>query len=171
MSKTPRAKSKSRPETCIRLYTFYNAACPQCPSNNTPPSPWDPPASLKFHSSHRDQVVRVAILPDAVAKEVDDLNRSFRNLLKGTVWENDMLITTQWPSNAESKTDCNGAPMPTFLANTTLETYSQGQVPLASSSCMAVMAMQRRGTYRRSPRISHSYWRRPSARMTSAACR
>lgn len=118
-------------------YTFYNAACPQCPSNNTPPSPWDPPASLKFHSSHRDQVVRAAILPDAVAKEVDDLNRSFRNLLKGTVWENYMLITTQWPSNAESKTDCNGAPMPTFLANTTLETYSQGQVPLASSSCMA----------------------------------
>jgi len=26
---------------------------------------------------------------------------------------------------------------PTFLANSTLETYSQGQVPLASSSCMA----------------------------------
>jgi hypothetical protein len=118
-------------------YTFYNAACPRCTSNNTPPSPWDPPASLKFHSSDKSQVVRSTILPDSVAKEVDDLNRSFRNLLKGTVWENYMLITTQWPSNAGSKTDCNGAPMPTFLANTTLETYSQGQVPLASSSCMA----------------------------------
>jgi hypothetical protein len=118
-------------------YTFYNAACPRCTSNNTPPSPWDPPASLKFHSSDKSQVVRSTILPDSVAKEVDDLNRSFRSLLKGTVWENYMLITTQWPSNAGSKTDCNGAPMPTFLANTTLETYSQGQVPLASSSCMA----------------------------------
>jgi len=118
-------------------YTFYNAACPRCTSNNTPPSPWDPPASLKFHSSDKTQVVRSTILPDAVAKEVDDLNRSFRNLLKGTVWENYMLITTQWPSNNESKTDCNGVPMPMFLANTTLETYSQGRVPLASSSCMA----------------------------------
>jgi hypothetical protein len=58
-------------------------------------------------------------------------------LLKGTVWENYMLITTQWPSDAKSKTDCNGAPTPTYLANTTLETYSQGRVPLASSSCMA----------------------------------
>ena len=118
-------------------YTFYNAACPRCGSNNTPPSPWDPPASLKFHASDKSQVVRSTILPDAVAQEVDDLNRSFRNLLKGTVWENYLLITTQWPSNNESKTDCNGAPMPTFLANTTLETYSQGRVPLASSSCMA----------------------------------
>jgi hypothetical protein len=31
----------------------------------------------------------------------------------------------------------NCAPAPTFLANSTLETYSQGNVPLASSSCMA----------------------------------
>ena len=30
-----------------------------------------------------------------------------------------------------------GAPAPTYLANTTLETYSQGRTPLASSSCMA----------------------------------
>lgn len=118
-------------------YTFFNAGCPRCPDNKTPPSPWDPPASLQFHSNHRSQVIRSIIFPDAVAKEVDDLNKRFRTLLKGTVWENYMLITTQWPSDAQSKTDCNGAPMPTFLANTTLETYSQGQVPLASSSCMA----------------------------------
>ena len=31
----------------------------------------------------------------------------------------------------------NCAPAPTFLANSTLETYSQGTNPLASSSCMA----------------------------------
>ena len=53
------------------------------------------------------------------------------------MWENYELLATQWPSNTASKTDCNGAPAPTFLANTTLETYSQGVVPLASSSCMA----------------------------------
>jgi hypothetical protein len=31
----------------------------------------------------------------------------------------------------------NCAPAPTFLANSTLETYSQGTDPLASSSCVA----------------------------------
>jgi hypothetical protein len=120
-------------------YTFYNATCApsQCPPNHTPSDPWDPPASLTFHSNDRSQVVRTTILPTVVAAEVADLNQKFRVLLKGTVWENYELLATQWPSKADSKTDCNGAPAPTFLANTTLETYSQGVVPLASSSCMA----------------------------------
>jgi len=118
-------------------YSFYNPACTQCSSNHTPPDPWDPPESLKFHSDDRSQVVRTKMLPDEVAAEVAELNRGFRALLKGTVWENYALLATQWPSKADSKTDCNGAPAPTFLANTTLETYSQGVVPLASSSCMA----------------------------------
>ena len=30
----------------------------------------------------------------------------------------------------------NCAPAPTYLANSTLETYSQGEIPQASSSCM-----------------------------------
>lgn len=120
-------------------YTFYNATCApsQCAPNHTPSDPWDPPASLTFHSSDRSQVVRTTILPPVVADEVADLNVKFRALLKGTVWENYELLATQWPSDAGSKTDCNGAPAPAFLANTTLETYSQGVVPLASSSCMA----------------------------------
>ena len=29
-----------------------------------------------------------------------------------------------------------GVPAPTYLANTTLETYSQGDTPLSSSSCI-----------------------------------
>ena len=33
--------------------------------------------------------------------------------------------------------DPTGVPAPTYLSNTTLETYSQGTTPLASSSCMA----------------------------------
>ena len=32
--------------------------------------------------------------------------------------------------------DMNCAPAPAFLANSTLETYSQGEIPQASSSCM-----------------------------------
>ena len=118
-------------------YSFYNPGCPTCPINQTPPDPWDPPASLKFPTNDKSQVVRIKMLPNAVLQEVADLNRQFRALLKGTVWENYMLLATQWPSDAGSKTDCNGSPAPTYLANTTLETYSQGRVPLASSSCMA----------------------------------
>lgn len=117
-------------------YSFYNPDCPQCPVNTTPSDPWDPPQSLKLHSSERSQVVRVEMLPDDVIAEVAELNRGFHSLLKGTVWENYVLLATQWPSEFDSKTDCNGVPAPTFLANTTLETYSQGRVPLASSSCM-----------------------------------
>jgi hypothetical protein len=66
-----------------------------------------------------------------------------------------MLLSTQWPSafpcanqkdrvevRDDPKTDfakqpdMNCAPAPTYLANSTLETYSQGKVPLASSNCM-----------------------------------
>jgi hypothetical protein len=69
-----------------------------------------------------------------------------------------MLLSTQWPSDFrcaakkddvsrplpptpatdfKKEPDMNCAPAPTFLANSTLETYSQGTNPLASSSCMA----------------------------------
>ena len=33
--------------------------------------------------------------------------------------------------------DMTCSPAPTFFANSTLETYSQGDIPLASSSCIA----------------------------------
>jgi hypothetical protein len=68
-----------------------------------------------------------------------------------------MLLSTQWPSDFgcagktvqnpvpdlppntdfDKQPDMNCAPAPAFLANSTLETYSQGSVPQASSSCMA----------------------------------
>jgi hypothetical protein len=118
-------------------YNFYNPACKGCAVNQTPPTPWDPDASLKFHSGYRSQVTRVHMLPEPVIDEVKKLNDQFRAFLKDTVWENYILLTTQWPSDFASKTDPTGAPAPTYLANTTLETYSQGRTPLASSSCMA----------------------------------
>ncbi len=118
-------------------YNFYNPACKDCAVNQTPPMPWDPDASLKFHSGYRSQVTREHMLPEPVIDEVKKLNDQFRAFLKDTVWENYILLTTQWPSDFASKTDPTGAPAPTYLANTTLETYSQGRTPLASSSCMA----------------------------------
>jgi hypothetical protein len=121
----------------LTRYNFFKAGCNDCQVNDVPQQPWDPDPSLKFATSYRSQVVRTKMLPTLVVNEVADLNRQFRALLKGTVWENYMLLATQWPSDHANKTDPNGAPAPTFLANTTLETYSQGRVPLASSSCMA----------------------------------
>jgi hypothetical protein len=120
-------------------YNFFNAACKKdcAAKNDTPPQPWDPDTSLKFKGDYRSQVVREKMVPTFILKEVADLNKSFRAILKGTVWENYVLLATQWPSDHASKTDPLGAPAPTYLANTTLETYSQGRIPLASSSCMA----------------------------------
>ena len=120
-------------------YSFFNANCSEahCPRNEIPPRPWDPPTSLQFPTKFRSQVVRINMVPAPVLAEVASLNTSFQKILKGTVWENYMLLTTQWPSDFASKTDPTGAPAPIYLANSTLETFSQGAIPLASSSCMA----------------------------------
>nr|BFE92490.1 hypothetical protein GCM10020185_30260 [Pseudomonas brassicacearum subsp. brassicacearum] len=59
-----------------------------------------------------------------------------------SVWANYQLISTQWPSDPPKNCQISaanplGSPAPSFLANATLETYIQGTVPQASSSCMA----------------------------------
>jgi hypothetical protein len=114
-------------------YNFYKPGCPatKCPINQPPPRPWNPNV-LPFPQGFTSQVIRLIEL----TSEVHELNKSFQSLLKGTVWENYILISTQWPTEGTSKTDPTGAPFPLFLANTTLETYSQGEVPQSSSSCM-----------------------------------
>ena len=69
-----------------------------------------------------------------------------------SVWQFYRLISTQWPTRPAglvspparkdgdvlrlSPADILGGPAPVFLANTTLESYIQGNVPSASSSCM-----------------------------------
>jgi hypothetical protein len=134
-------------------YSFFDRSCSadKCPPNQTPPWPWepDPARELKFHGSFNSQITRVTALTDATV----EINTAFQKLLKNTVWEHYMLISTQWPSNFactrlrsssptfpntdfQKQPDMTCAPAPTFLANSTLETYSQGDVPLASSSCI-----------------------------------
>jgi hypothetical protein len=115
-------------------YNFYNANCSpsKCAVNEPPPRPWDP-NKQPFPGGFKSQVTR--IIPQT--QEVLDMNASFQGILKGTVWANYMLISTQWPTNATSKTDPTGLPAPTYLANTTLETYIQGKVPQSSSNCIA----------------------------------
>jgi hypothetical protein len=139
-------------------YNFYKVGCDptQCPVNQTPPTPWDPKYrnGLKFFDSKfKSQIARVVPLTN----ETKEMNKQFQDILGNSVWKNYMLLSTQWPSDfncAKQKAtgtppppdpatdfkkepDMNCAPAPTFLANSTLETYSQGTNPLASSSCMA----------------------------------
>jgi hypothetical protein len=144
-------------------YNFFSVNCKDnCPAANaTPPRPWDPnPAlQLKFRKddSYKSQIVRETPLTDAAK----NMNKIFHSMLpKASVWQNYMLLSTQWPSvfdctklHSQSsdapapktdflkQPDMTCSPAPTFFANSTLETYSQaesdGDVPLASSSCIA----------------------------------
>jgi hypothetical protein len=128
-------------------YHFFNTNCrDDCPAENaTPPREfWQPDLALKleFGDTFRSQIVRETPLTDA-ARHMNDI---FHDILKGTVWENYMLLSTQWPSNFGCtnlhadflrQPDMTCSPAPTYFANSTLETYSQGEVPLASSSCIA----------------------------------
>jgi hypothetical protein len=128
------------------LYHFFRPPVvgPGPQANEPPPMAWDisePPKD--FHS----QIVRMRPLtPDVV-----NMNETAQGLpgIKDTVWKNYELISTQWPSDvdcakdlvADNESDPTCAPAPTFLANTTLETYSQedrrtGGVGQATSSCI-----------------------------------
>nr|WP_245220862.1 cytochrome C [Pseudomonas batumici] len=117
-------------------YLFYNVTS-STPANQPPARPWNP--AVKATPS---QIVRVIPLTAATKT----LNASYQKLLRtvnaNSVWANYQLISTQWPT--QPATDCElpsptnplGSPAPTFLANTTLETFIQGSVPQTSSSCM-----------------------------------
>jgi len=129
-------------------YNFYDPHCPRsrCPVNQTPPWPWDP------HSpppGFKSQITRV-VPPSDDAMKINAAARSTPGI-SGTVWSNYMLVSTQWPSDflcssdkdPHSHPDPTCAPAPVFLANATLETFSQEHpesrrgVPLASSSCIS----------------------------------
>jgi hypothetical protein len=131
-------------------FNFFQPDCADCNAvNETPPEPWNPHDQPVTADSGRSQVVREIPLTDATKQ----LNASVQGLLGGTVWQYYELVSTQWPTDASGSAQpdpsaandwCNplnpidetGAPAPAFLANTTLETYIQGTVPLASSSCI-----------------------------------
>jgi hypothetical protein len=120
-----------------------DAKAPYSYNSGNPPNDLAPPkAPLAISegnppSSNPDpmQVVRKQrITPDTM-----NTNRAYWALpeIKGTVWENYMLVLTQWPSApANPSIKHAGAPFPigpaSTLADTTMETYQQK----AGSSCM-----------------------------------
>lgn len=117
----------------LPAYNFFDANCKACKVNEPPPRPWNPGTPY----TKPTQVERVI----AITPEAQQLNAAYHQALAAavpdSVWLNYQLVSTQWPTNAQSKVDPTGVPAPSFLANTTLETYIQGHVKQTSSSCMA----------------------------------
>lgn len=119
-------------------FNFYNPGCSasKCPVNRQPPQPWNP-AVQPFPGGFRSQIVRTTKYPPQAVRSANRWNPQFQAALAGSVLANYQLVTTQWPTAPTDATDPNGAPFPLFAANATMETYVQGNVPQASSSCMA----------------------------------
>lgn len=129
-------------------YNYYNVKCTaaNCPPNQVPPRPWDPTKVSAFHT----QVVRMNMFKGnefaftcAAARNADAL-KLLLGVNPNSVWQNYQLISTMWPTNpgnGKCQADAGdpfGTPAPTFLANTTLETYIQGPplAPNVSSQCI-----------------------------------
>ena len=117
----------------LAAYNFYDKKCTDCDINQPPARPWNP----ANHHTKPTQVERVIPITDDARALNAQYHAALEAAVPGSVWVNYELVSTQWPTNAGSKTDPTGVPAPSFLANTTLETYIQGSVKQTSSSCMA----------------------------------
>ena len=111
------------------LYYKYGA---KSAVNEPPPRPWDPTAEYTTPS----QVVREIPITEQADSITNAYHESLKQINPKSVWQNYMLVSTQWPTDPKSKFDETGNPFPIYLANTTLETYIQGKIPEASSNCI-----------------------------------
>jgi hypothetical protein len=97
------------------------------------------PSSLKWDPNNGDktpsQVARILDFTATAKHENDVFDKLLRAANPQSVFANYRLVGTQFPSDTTSASDPSGVPRPVFLANTTMETYLQGNVPGVSSSC------------------------------------
>lgn len=130
--------------------SFFNPNCPTCPVNQqlaNPNSPELDPNGKPLNPP--TQVKRVNPIGDAFA---DTLNQQYQAMLKGSVWANYQLVSTQWVQFDDLA--------PAFLANSVQETYIQGPTP-ASYGNFPIHAGQ---PYFTSPQY------RPFSTSTSSSC-
>ena len=125
-------------------YSYFNKDCGsgvECTQNTNP-------RELRLPVITPNQVTRYIPADQYGGDKIlpQDVNQQWQELVAGTVWENYELISTQWPTEPGSydyKTYTPGSPTPQILANTTMETYIQGdhlnlpQDISAASSCIA----------------------------------
>lgn len=126
-------------------YNYYNPKCSadKCKPNVIPPRPWDPAQVSTFHSQIvRENLFNLPIYASSAAARDADAKALLKGVNPKSVWQNYELISTMWPTNpgncAAVPGDPLGTPAPTFLANTTLETYLQMTPPQpnVSSQCI-----------------------------------
>ncbi|MCW8060511.1 hypothetical protein [Agrobacterium tumefaciens] len=124
-----------------------------CRINQVPDHPWNP---LDIHKEKATQVVRM-VRPGKKAAEMNKKIAEKLDSVKGP-WKNYSLVDVQFPTvllppNADGVARENpaypdGVPTPSFLANSTMETYIQGipsadmhgvttGVPRVTSSCVS----------------------------------
>lgn len=112
-------------------YAFYNPACTTCTSNQGPAKQkgqknytWagKPPYAAKYANGGKygTQVVRCWDIYGTTAQ----LNAAWQQKLAGSVWANYMLVSTQWQAPSETFPPVTPN-IPTYLSNTTMETYLQ----------------------------------------------
>jgi hypothetical protein len=127
-----------------RRFSFNDPSRPQVLNPPIPPPPISKSNPPSPHPSPM-QVIRSKKIADSTRKT----NEDYQALLKGTVWENYLLVVTQWPKFPQPEEE-NGAPFPgqftgpdpmTNIANTTMETYFQKS---AATSCMSCHDIARR---------------------------
>lgn len=109
-----------------RKYSFFNPSCgegPQCKPNRDPRVA-NFPVGI---SAQIERVIQKGLDGQPLKLLPKEVNNQWHNLVRGTVWENYVLVSTQWPENPGGT--ANGNPTPIFLANTSLEPYIQDADP------------------------------------------
>ena len=130
----PGVNTEPKPPAGIPL-SFNDPNKPQVLDPPTGPSPISP-TNPALVSPTAMQVVRMQPLSEASMK----MNNIYWNLpeIKGTVWQNYMLVMTQWPTNSGDPFPLTGS----TLSNTTMETYFQddgdGRLRLSCMQCHRV---------------------------------
>jgi len=107
-------------------YIFYDADCPDCPTNQPPASDWQWAATPPYA---RDGDAR-ALQPSQIVRcwtvfeGTRELNDIWQQKLAGSALANYQLISTQWRGADKSPMFEHGE-VPRFLTNTTMETFLQ----------------------------------------------
>jgi hypothetical protein len=94
-------------------YSFNDPTCTACIENQNPRltrTPMTVPVQVA-----RVTRIDIPLLPK-------DVNDQWHALVRGTVWENYVLVSTQWPAAPQAD---DVQPTPEVLSNTTMETYIQ----------------------------------------------
>jgi hypothetical protein len=103
--------------------------------------PWNRVPTGVWNSATGDkqpvQVVRLrAIAPETAARNAD-YAAALRQVDPKSVFANYQLVGAQFPQKPPTQADPNGEPKPEILANSTMETFLQHDVPPVSSNCLA----------------------------------